>query len=133
MGAPHSAPPQLTKVSAAESGELLRVEFDLDKSLPTHGTYLLGLVAASADYSHQRRLSIEFVNGDLVDFSTFNHDQVDQEHHDHSGVTFDGATIVAQFPTSSIGGLGRGRLVTAYSHVDGERLQSRVPVDTSGF
>jgi hypothetical protein len=133
MGAAHSTAPHLTKVSAAEAGDQLRVDFALDRSLPKRGSYLLGLVATSADYSHQRRLSIEFIDGDLVDFSTFDHEQVDQEHHDRSGVSFDGNSIEAVFPASSIGGLGRGRVVTAYSHADGEPLQSRFPVETSGF
>ncbi|HEY8295100.1 MAG TPA: hypothetical protein VIG41_07155 [Micrococcaceae bacterium] len=133
MSTPHSTAPHLTKVSAAEAGDQLRVGFELDKSLPKHGCYLMGLVAASADHSHQRRLSIEFMDGELVDFSTFNHDQVDQEHHDRAGVSQDGNSILAAFPASSIGGLGRGRLITAYSHADGEALQSRFPVNTSGF
>jgi predicted RNA-binding protein YlxR (DUF448 family) len=133
MSTPHSTAPHLTRVSAAEEGQMLRVGFDLDKSLPKRGCYLLGLVASSADLSHQRRLSIEFMDGELVDFSTFNHEQVDQEHHDRSGVSQDGNSITAQFPASSIGGLGRGRVVSAYSHADGEDLQSRFPVDTAGF
>ncbi len=133
MSSPHSSVPQLIRVSAAESGDRLCVRFELSKSMPTHGSYLLGVVATSEDYSHQRRLSIEFVNGDLVDFSTFNHEQVDQEHHNRSGVTLDGTTVTADFPASSIGGLGRGRVVTAYSHADGEQLQARFPVDTEGF
>lgn len=128
MGVAH-----LTEVNAEEAGELIKVEFVLDKPLPTHGSYLLGVVAASADYSHQRRLSIEFINGDVVDFSTFNHDQVDQEHHDKSFVHSDGTKVMASFPASSISGLGRGRIVTAYSHADGEEIQSKVPVTTAGF
>ncbi|WP_051389323.1 hypothetical protein [Arthrobacter sp. 35W] len=124
---------QLTEVTAEELGDVIRVEFVLDKSLPTHGSYLLGLMAASSDYSHQRRLSIEFMDGNVVDFSTFNHDQVDQEHHDHSGVHSDGTKVRASFPASSISGLGRGRIVTAYSHADGEEIQAKVPVATTGF
>ncbi len=133
MSTPHSSVPQLIRVSALEEGARLCVRFELSKPMPTHGSYLLGIVAASEDHSHQRRLSIEYVNGELMDFSTFNHEQVDQEHHDRSGVSVNGTVVTADFPASSIEGLGRGRLVTAYSHVDGEQLQSGCPVSTTGF
>ena len=72
--------------------------FDIDGNIPGAGAYVVGLVAASPDYSSQRRLGIEFMNGEAIAFYSFSHDQSAEENYDLGGVTHSGNTITGNFP-----------------------------------
>lgn len=116
-------------ISAEES--TLVAKFDIEGNVPETGAYVVGLVAATPDHSHQRRLGIEFMNGDPIAFYCFNHDQGTEENYDLSGVEHSGSTITGHFPLSVINGLGERHLMTAFSDADGRDFQSGVEVSES--
>lgn len=112
---------------AAEESTLV-AKFDIEGNIPGAGAFVVGLVAASPDHSSQRRLGIEFMNGEAIAFYCFNHDQGTEENYDLSGVEHSGSTITGHFPMSAIHGLGKGHLMTAFSEADGRDFQSGVTV-----
>ena len=103
--------------------------FDIDGNIPGAGAYVVGLVAASPDYSSQRRLGIEFMNGEAIAFYSFSHDQSAEENYDLGGVTHSGNTITGNFPVAAVHGLGKGHVMSAFSEADGREFQSGVAVD----
>ncbi|MFJ5860184.1 hypothetical protein ACIQCM_02030 [Pseudarthrobacter sp. NPDC092439] len=105
--------------------------FDIDGSIPGSGAYVVGLMGATPDYSAQRRLCIEFMNGEAIAFYSFNRDQGIEEDYDLSGVTHSATSITGQFPLAAINGLGEGHVMTAFSEADGRDFQSGVPVSES--
>ncbi|MCA4131317.1 hypothetical protein [Arthrobacter sp. M4] len=113
-------------ISAEESTLVAR--FDIEGNIPGTGAFVVGLVAATPDHSSQRRLGIEFMNGEAIAFYCFNHDQGTEENYDLSGVEHSGSTITGHFPLSAINGLGEGHLMTAFSDCDGREFQSGVTV-----
>ncbi|MEE2523414.1 hypothetical protein V1639_10100 [Pseudarthrobacter sp. J75] len=119
----------LKKVSIEANGSSLVARFDVDGNIPGSGAYVVGLVAASPDYSSQRRLGIEFMNGEAIAFYSFNHEQGTEENYDLGGVTHSGTTITGNFPLDAIHGLGKGHVISAFSEADGREFQSGVPVE----
>ena len=112
---------------AAEDTSLV-AKFDIDGNIPGQGAYVVGLVAATPDHSHQRRMGIEFMNGEAVSFYCFSHDGT-EENFDLKGVEHSGNTITGHFPISTIMGLAKGHLMTAFSDCDGREYQANVPVE----
>ncbi|QHK19288.1 hypothetical protein GU243_05455 [Pseudarthrobacter psychrotolerans] len=119
----------LKHVSIKAQDEKLVATFDIDGNIPGAGAYVVGLVAASPDYSSQRRLGIEFMNGEAIAFYSFSHDQSAEENYDLAGVTHSGNTITGNFPVAAVHGLGKGHLMSAFSEADGREFQSGVAVE----
>ncbi|MBE4719913.1 MULTISPECIES: hypothetical protein [unclassified Pseudarthrobacter] len=119
----------LKHVSIKAQDEKLVATFDIDGNIPGAGAYVVGLVAASPDYSSQRRLGIEFMNGEAIAFYSFSHDQSAEENYDLAGVTHSGNTITGNFPVAAVHGLGKGHVMSAFSEADGREFQSGVAVD----
>jgi hypothetical protein len=119
----------LKHVSIKAQDEKLVATFDIDGNIPGAGAYVVGLVAASPDYSSQRRLGIEFMNGEAIAFYSFSHDQSAEENYDLTGVTHSGNTITGNFPVAAVHGLGKGHIMSAFSEADGREFQSGVAVD----
>jgi hypothetical protein len=120
----------LKHVSVAAKDSTLVATFDIDGNIPNSGAYVVGLVAASPDHSHQRRMEIEFMNGEAVSFFCFSHDGT-EENFDLGGVEHSGNTITGNFPLSTVMGLEKNHLMTAFSDCDGRDYQANVPVDKS--
>ena len=118
----------LKNVSIAAEDTSLVAKFDIDGNIPGQGAYVVGLVAATPDHSHQRRMGIEFMNGEAVSFYCFSHDGT-EENFDLKGVEHSGSTITGYFPLSTIMGLAKGHLMTAFSDCDGREYQANVPVE----
>lgn len=118
----------LKQVSIKAQDSTLLATFDIDGNIPGTGAYVVGLVAASPDYSSQRRLGIEFMNGEAIAFFSFNHEQSCEENYDLLGVTHSGNTITGKFPLAVISGLGKGHVITGFSEAEGREFQSGVPV-----
>ncbi|MDJ0320020.1 hypothetical protein [Pseudarthrobacter sp. PS3-L1] len=123
----HDALLKHVSISAEESS--LVATFDIDGNIPGQGAYVVGLVAASPDYSSQRRLGIEFMNGEAIAFFAFSHEQGTEENYDLAGVTHSGSTITGNFPMAAVHGLGKGHVMTAFSEADGREFQSGVAVE----
>ena len=119
----------LKHVSIKAQDEKLVATFDIDGNIPGAGAYVVGLLAASPDYSSQRRLGIEFMNGEAIAFYSFSHDQSAEENYDLGGVTHSGNTITGNFPVAAVHGLGKGHIMSAFSEADGREFQSGVAVD----
>ena len=118
----------LRNASIAAKNSHLVATFDIDGNIPSSGAYVVGLVASTPDLSHQRRLGIEFMNGEAVSFYAFNHDGT-EENFDLNGVEHSGSTITGNFPMAAINGLGKGHVMTGFSEADGRDFQSGVKVD----
>ena len=129
-GAMSSNDALLKHVSIAAKDTILVAKFDIDGNIPGSGAFVVGLVAATPDYSHQRRLGIEFMNGEAVSMYSFSHDG-SEENFDVKGVEHSGSTITGHFPMSTILGLGKGHLMSAFSEADGREFQAGVPVEES--
>ena len=97
----------LKHVSIAAKDSTLVANFDIDGNIPGQGAYVVGLVAATPDYSHQRRMGIEFMNGEAVSFYCFSHDGT-EENFDLKGVEHSGNTITGHFPHQHCLGPGQG-------------------------
>lgn len=121
----------LKQVSIKAEDSSLVATFEVDGEIPGTGAYVVGLVAASPDYSSQRRLGIEFMNGHPIAFYSFNHEQSTEENYDLSGVTHSANSITGNFPLAAINGLGQAHVMTAFSEADGREFQSGVPVEES--
>ena len=119
----------LKQVSIKAQDSTLVATFDIEGNIPGSGAYVVGLVAASPDYSSQRRLGIEFMNGEAIAFDSFSHEQGTEENYDLSGVTHSGNTITGNFPLDAIHGLGKGHVISAFSEADGREFQSGVAVE----
>ncbi len=120
----------LNHVSVAAKESHLVAKFSIDGNIPGQGAYVVGLVAATPDYSHQRRLGIEFMNGEAVSFYCFSHDGT-EENFDLKDVEHSGNTITGNFPLSTVMGLAKGHLMSAFSEADGRDFQANVPVEES--
>ncbi|MGW9412442.1 hypothetical protein [Arthrobacter cupressi] len=118
----------LKQASITASEATLVARFEINGDIPGSGAYVVGLVAATPDYSSQRRLGVEFMNGEAIAFFAFNHDQGTEENYDLKDVEHSGSTITANFPLSAINGLGEGHVITAFSEADGREFQSGVAV-----
>jgi hypothetical protein len=124
----HSA--LLKHVTVAAKDSTLVATFAIDGNIPSSGAYVVGLVTATPDHSHQRRMEIEFMNGEAVSFFCFSHDGT-EENFDLKGVEHSGNTITGTFPISTVRGLAKGHLMTAYSDCEGRDYQANVPVEES--
>ncbi|HJW01340.1 MAG TPA: hypothetical protein VJ617_19800 [Arthrobacter sp.] len=120
----------LKHVTVAAKDSTLVAKFDIDGNIPSSGAYVVGLVAATPDHSHQRRMEIEFMNGEAVSFFCFSHDGT-EENFDLTGVEHSGSTITGNFPISTVMGLAKGHLMTAFSDCEGRDYQANVPVEES--
>ena len=118
----------LKHVRIAAKDSILVATFDIDGNIPGQGAYVVGLLAATPDYSHQRRMGIEFMNGEAVSFFCFSHDGT-EENFDLKGVEHSGNTITGHFPLDTVLGLPKGHLMTAFSDADGRDYQANVPVE----
>jgi hypothetical protein len=118
----------LKHVSIAAKDTSLVAKFDIDGNIPGQGAYVVGLVAATPDHSHQRRMGIEFMNGEAVSFYCFSHDGT-EENFDLKDVEHSGNVITGNFPIATVLGLPKGHLMTAFSDCDGRDFQANVPVD----
>ena len=121
----------LKQVSIKAQDSTLLATFDIEGNIPGQGAYVVGLMAASPDYSSQRRLGIEFMNGEAIAFYSFSHEQGTEENYDLSGVTHSGSTITGVFPMDAIHGLGKGHIMSAFSEADGREFQSGITVEES--
>ncbi|HEY9355547.1 MAG TPA: hypothetical protein VIQ52_04490 [Arthrobacter sp.] len=121
----------LKQVSIKAQDSTLLATFDIEGNIPGSGAYVVGLMAASPDYSSQRRLGIEFMNGEAIAFYSFSHEQGTEENYDLSGVTHSGSTITGVFPMDAIHGLGKGHIMSAFSEADGREFQSGITVEES--
>jgi hypothetical protein len=119
----------LKQVSIKAQDSTLLATFDIEGNIPGSGAYVVGLMAASPDYSSQRRLGIEFMNGEAIAFYSFSHEQGTEENYDLSGVTHSGSTITGTFPMAAIHGLGKGHIMSAFSEADGREFQSGIAVE----
>ncbi|HYH76947.1 MAG TPA: hypothetical protein VD841_05540 [Arthrobacter sp.] len=119
----------LKQVSIKAQDSTLLATFDIEGNIPGQGAYVVGLMAASPDYSSQRRLGIEFMNGEAIAFYSFSHEQGTEENYDLSGVTHSGSTITGVFPLDAIHGLGKGHIMSAFSEADGREFQSGIAVE----
>jgi len=119
----------LKQVSIKAQDSTLLATFDIEGNIPGQGAYVVGLMAASPDYSSQRRLGIEFMNGEAIAFYSFSHEQGTEENYDLSGVTHSGSTITGVFPMDAIHGLGKGHIMSAFSEADGREFQSGIAVE----
>ena len=119
----------LKHVSIKAQDSTLVATFDIDGNIPGAGAYVVGLMAASPDYSSQIRLGIEFMNGEAIAFYSFSHEQGTEENFDLSGVTHSGNSITGNFPLAAIHGLGKGHIMSAFSEADGREFQSGITVD----
>jgi hypothetical protein len=119
----------LKQVSIKAQDSTLLATFDIEGNIPGSGAYVVGLMAASPDYSSQRRLGIEFMNGEAIAFYSFSHEQGTEENYDLSGVTHSGSTITGVFPMDAIHGLGKGHIMSAFSEADGREFQSGIAVE----
>ncbi|MCU1518568.1 MAG: hypothetical protein JWQ75_3289 [Pseudarthrobacter sp.] len=119
----------LKHVSIKAQDPTLVATFDIEGNIPGAGAYVVGLMAASPDYSSQRRLGIEFMNGEAIAFYSFSHEQGTEENYDLSGVTHSGNTITGNFPLAAIHGLGKGHIISAFSEADGREFQSGITVE----
>lgn len=122
----HEALLKQASITATEA--TLVAKFEIEGNIPGSGAFVVGLVAATPDYSSQRRLGIEFMNGEAIAFFSFNHDQSAEENYDLKGVEHSGNVITGHFPISAINGLGQGHVMTAFSEADGREFQSGVTV-----
>ena len=129
-GAMSSNDALLKHVSIAAKEATLVAKFDIDGNIPGSGAFVVGLMASTPDYSHQRRLGIEFMNGEAVSMYFFNHDET-EETFDISNVEHSGNTITGNFPVSTVLGLAKGHLMSGFSDADGREFQSGVPVEES--
>jgi hypothetical protein len=129
-GAMSSNEALLRNASIAAKNSHLVATFDIDGNIPSSGAYVVGLVASTPDFSHQRRLGIEFMNGEAVSFYAFNHDGT-EENFDLEGVEHSGSTITGHFPLSAMMGLGKGHLISAFSEAEGREFQAGVQVQES--
>ncbi|MBO1268681.1 hypothetical protein [Arthrobacter cavernae] len=118
----------LKQASLTATNATVVAKFEIDGNIPGSGAYVVGLVASSEDHSSQRRLGIEFMNGEAIAFYCFNHAQSTEENYDLKGVEHSGNTITGHFPASAIHGLGKGHLITAFSEADGREFQAGVAV-----
>jgi hypothetical protein len=118
----------LKHVSIAAKETALVAKFDIDGNIPGSGAYVVGLVASTPDHSHQRRMGIEFMNGEAVSFFCFCHDGT-EENFDLKGVEHSGNTITGNFPLSTVLGLPKGHLMSAFSDAEGREYQANVPVE----
>lgn len=123
----HEALLKQASITATEA--TLVAKFEIEGNIPGSGAFVVGLVAATPDYSSQRRLGIEFMNGEAIAFFSFNHDQSAEENYDLKGVEHSGNVITGHFPISAINGLGQGHVMTAFSEADGREFQSGVAVE----
>jgi hypothetical protein len=73
-------------------------------------------------------MGIEFMNGEAVSFYCFSHDGT-EENFDLKGVEHSGNTITGNFPLTTVLGLPKGHLMTAFSDCDGRDYQANVPVE----
>jgi hypothetical protein len=121
----------LKQVSIKAQDSTLLATFDIEGNIPGQGAYVVGLMAATPDYSSQRRLGIEFMNGEAIAFYSFSHEQGTEENYDLSGVTHSGSTITGVFPMDAIHGLGKGHIMSAFSEADGREFQSGIAVEES--
>ncbi|MBX7444587.1 MULTISPECIES: hypothetical protein [unclassified Arthrobacter] len=119
----------LKQASIKTQDSTLVATFDIDGTIPGSGAYVVGLMGAAPDYSSQRRLCIEFMNGKAIACYSFNRDQGIEEDYDLSGVTHSGSTITGSFPRSALNGLGKGHVLSAFSEADGREFQHGVPVE----
>lgn len=119
----------LKQASIKTQDSTLVATFDIDGTIPGSGAYVVGLMGATPDYSSQRRLCIEFMNGKAIACYSFNRDQGIEEDYDLSGVTHSGSTITGSFPRSALNGLGKGHVLSAFSEADGREFQHGVPVE----
>ena len=119
----------LKHVSIKAQDSTVLATFDIDGNIPGSGAYVVGLMAASPDYSSQRRLGIEFMNGEAIAFYSFSHEQGTEENFDLSGVSHSGNSITGNFPLAAIHGLGKGHIMSAFSEADGREFQSGITVD----
>ncbi len=88
----------LKQVNISAEDDNLVARFEIDGNIPGSGAYVVGLVAASEDYSSQRRLGIEFMNGEAISFYSFNHSLSAEENYDIKGVEHSGNVITGELP-----------------------------------
>ncbi|MEV7637225.1 hypothetical protein AB0N71_13765 [Pseudarthrobacter enclensis] len=119
----------LKQASIKAQDSTLVATFDIDGNIPGSGAYVVGLMGATQDFSSQRRLCIEFMNGEAIAFYSFNREQGVEEDYDLSGVSHSGNSITVQFPVDAINGLGAGHTMSAFSEADGREFQHGVPVE----
>ncbi|KIC65668.1 hypothetical protein PUN71_005350 [Arthrobacter sp. NQ7] len=119
----------LKQASIKTEDSTLVAQFDIDGAIPDSGAYVVGLMGASPDYSLQRRLCIEFMNGEAIACYSFNRDQGIEEDYDLSGVSHSENSITGSFPLTALNGLGQGHVLSAFSEADGREFQHGVPVE----
>ncbi|NUP58203.1 MAG: hypothetical protein HOQ04_12120 [Pseudarthrobacter sp.] len=119
----------LKQASIKTQDSTLLATFDIDGTIPGTGAYVVGLMGATPDFSSQRRLCIEFMNGKAIACYSFNRDQGIEEDYDLAGVTHSDSTITGSFPRSALNGLGKGHVLSAFSEADGREFQHGVPVE----
>jgi len=121
----------LKQASIKTQDSTLVATFNIDGAIPESGAYVVGLMGATPDYSTQRRLCIEFMNGEAIACYAFNRDQGVEEDYDLSGVSHSDSTITGSFPATALNGLGKGHVLSAFSEADGREFQHGVPVEES--
>jgi hypothetical protein len=119
----------LKQASISTQDSTVVATFNIDGTIPASGAYVVGLVGATPDYSTQRRLCIEFMNGEAIAFYSFNREQGVEEDYDLSGVTHSDSTITGSFPLAALNGLGKGHVMSAFSEAEGREFQHGVPVE----
>lgn len=125
--APTPPAPIITGVSVDTSGPDVRVEFELNRP-PGRGSYLVGLLAGAADRTVIRHLTVSLRDGRVTGQSTYDFGTVTRTVHPRGGATCVGASVTALFPRASLTGLGEGRRITAYSSLNGQELQTGIPL-----
>ncbi|QCO98158.1 hypothetical protein FCN77_11175 [Arthrobacter sp. 24S4-2] len=125
--APAPPAPLIAEVSVDTSGPDVRVEFELNRAAG-RGSYLVGLRAGDAGRTTIRHLTVSLRDGRVTGLSTYDFGTVTRTVHPRGGASCVGASVTALFPRASLAGLGEDRRITAYSSLNGQELQTGIPL-----
>lgn len=125
--APVPPAPLITEVGLDTSGPDVRVEFELNRPAG-RGSYLVGLRAGDGDRTTIRHLTVSLRDGRVMGLATYDFGTLARTVHPRGGASCEGASVTALFPRASLAGLGEGRRITAYSSLNGQELQTGIPL-----
>lgn len=116
--------PVLTEVRLASAGGHAAAEFDLLGNPPVRGSFALGLRSSTSDQKRHRHVRIDFKEGRLAAFFSYDFERNHRTEHDMARVSRDGNTFRGHFPEAFLIDPGESARVTAFCMLDGRELQS---------
>lgn len=128
LPAPAPPAPLIAEVSVDTSGPDLRVEFTLRNGPPGRGSYLVGLRAGDGGRTTIRHLTVSLRGGRVTGLSTYDFGTSTRTLHPRGRASCAGMSVTALFPRASLAGLGEDRRITAYSSLNGQELQTGIPL-----